>query len=301
MARTRRKNRIETHYQILGVSHDASPKEIKSAWRKLAEKYHPDKTRDRPEHIRKRFNKRMKLVNQAKDVLMNNTARSFYDYRLGYRDFAEVVEEEIEEVEPIGSVNDMNQGVRPSPEAGVPGSDQDPGTDEGKGDDTEEAEIFAEAIEYFEIDGSEVFSLSLNDDGTTASEYQGADVLSEPDASVREVSGKAGESAPQKIEKKDHGEAPGEFHPQVREGQIPFWDQGKPDGGGGPREFIKIEENLFEENMREVSSKRIFDGGKAYHMEVRPVSFYKDDNVIIEVTSSGFKHGDIRQKRKRKE
>ncbi|WP_428264699.1 DnaJ domain-containing protein [Haliangium sp.] len=62
------------HYKVLGVKPDASPEEIKRAYRKLAKKYHPDSTGGD-----KAKESRFKQVGQAYDVLGDSEKRAQYD------------------------------------------------------------------------------------------------------------------------------------------------------------------------------------------------------------------------------
>ena len=61
------------YYETLGVARDASPDEIKKAYRKLAMKYHPDVS-DAPDAAEK-----FKLINEAYEVLHDGQKRSVYD------------------------------------------------------------------------------------------------------------------------------------------------------------------------------------------------------------------------------
>ena len=59
------------YYKILGVAKNASPQEIKRAYRKLALQYHPDKNFGSAE--------RFKEINEAYQVLSNPQKRAQYD------------------------------------------------------------------------------------------------------------------------------------------------------------------------------------------------------------------------------
>lgn len=62
------------YYKILGVSKTATEKEIKTAYRKLARKYHPDVNPDNKEAELK-----FKEINEANEVLSNSENRKKYD------------------------------------------------------------------------------------------------------------------------------------------------------------------------------------------------------------------------------
>ncbi len=68
------------YYDILGVSRDASNKEIKQAYRRLARRYHPDVSQE--DHAQEKF----KEINEAYEVLSDSQKRAAYD-RLGHAAF----------------------------------------------------------------------------------------------------------------------------------------------------------------------------------------------------------------------
>ncbi len=67
----------KNYYDILGVDKKASPDEIKSAYRKLAMKYHPDRNQGNAEAAEK-----FKEINEANETLSDQQKRAAYDYEL---------------------------------------------------------------------------------------------------------------------------------------------------------------------------------------------------------------------------
>src|SRR4051812_15963280 len=60
-------------YSVLGVARDADEDAIKKAFRKLAMKYHPDKSPGKASETK------FKEINQANEVLSDKTKRALYD------------------------------------------------------------------------------------------------------------------------------------------------------------------------------------------------------------------------------
>ena len=65
-------------YTILGVSRDATDEEIKTAYRNLAKKYHPDRNPDDPNAAEK-----MNQINAAYDAIKDGAA-NYYSQGNGY-------------------------------------------------------------------------------------------------------------------------------------------------------------------------------------------------------------------------
>ena len=66
-------------YETLGVNKNASEEEIKSAYRKMALKYHPDRYASASEQEKKAAEEKFKEINHAYEVLSDKNKRANYD------------------------------------------------------------------------------------------------------------------------------------------------------------------------------------------------------------------------------
>jgi len=69
---------MPNYYEILGVSNDANPSELKKAYRSLSLKYHPDRNTD--DDAKSRFQE----INQAYETLSDPEKKTQYDHQLKF-------------------------------------------------------------------------------------------------------------------------------------------------------------------------------------------------------------------------
>ncbi|MEJ5169909.1 MAG: DnaJ domain-containing protein [Fimbriimonadales bacterium] len=92
-------DRLPDYYELLGVSRDASPEEIKRAWARLVRIYTPEKDP-----------KRNHELNQAKTILLDPKARKEYDVSL---DYGEEIEELLAEAHEAMEEERWDDAVEP--------------------------------------------------------------------------------------------------------------------------------------------------------------------------------------------
>jgi curved DNA-binding protein CbpA len=79
--------RNKSFYDLLGIDPESEDKEIKRAYRKKAEKYHPDRYLGADPAKREYALKQMKELNEAKDILLDSEKRQLYDSLLHEQSF----------------------------------------------------------------------------------------------------------------------------------------------------------------------------------------------------------------------
>ena len=72
----------KTHYEVLEIPRSASHKGIKSAYKKLANRYHPDKHPFWSDEEKRAGEEKFKIVKQAYEILSNSETRTKYDSEL---------------------------------------------------------------------------------------------------------------------------------------------------------------------------------------------------------------------------
>lgn len=74
---------VQTHYEVLGVSREATVEEIKRAYHSRARLYHPDRHASSPVPVRTEAERWMQTLNIAWQVLQDDRRRRRYDRSLG--------------------------------------------------------------------------------------------------------------------------------------------------------------------------------------------------------------------------
>src|SRR5262245_28143581 len=89
------------YYEILGVSRDAAPDELKKAYRKLAHQFHPDKNPNNPE-----AEASFKEASEAYAILSDSEKRAQYD-RFGHAAFGNGGGDPFQGFDPFANFSDL--------------------------------------------------------------------------------------------------------------------------------------------------------------------------------------------------
>ncbi|KAM0064364.1 putative DnaJ domain, Chaperone J-domain superfamily [Helianthus debilis subsp. tardiflorus] len=79
------------YYSVLGIRTDASPSQIRSAYRKLALEWHPDKWANKSPSLAGEANRRFQKIQEAYSVLSDHSKKSMYD--AGVLDLADDIDD----------------------------------------------------------------------------------------------------------------------------------------------------------------------------------------------------------------
>jgi hypothetical protein len=84
-------NQAQTHYDVLNVSKESSPAQMKTRYYELARRYHPDRYRKSQPLLVSRLESAFARIAQAYDTLRDDNLRANYDAKLRAREKAQQV------------------------------------------------------------------------------------------------------------------------------------------------------------------------------------------------------------------
>ena len=105
---------MPSYYEILGVGPHADFEEVRRAYHRQAQRFHPDRYAGSPEAQRREAEAAMKALNEAWNTLRNSEARRRYDTGLGLVD-AEVEDSAGEDSAGEEDLWAEDEPLRPSP------------------------------------------------------------------------------------------------------------------------------------------------------------------------------------------
>jgi len=108
----------QTHYDVLSVSKESSPAQMKTKYYELARRYHPDRYRKSEPSLIARLESAFARITQAYDTLRDDNLRANYDSKLRARQKAQQVAEATAQ-KPVAAEKPAGAKAESSPESGL--------------------------------------------------------------------------------------------------------------------------------------------------------------------------------------